>query len=259
MVYHRLKFSQYFIDNSEDYNHTGLARRKIEYKAIDYQCDSWFEKLLGLTHEVNYDIYYEAERDVIQINFQKTNGNSDWFANILEFSSKYYTSIEYDGKKLQLRVHHGWAEMYKTIKHEIREEWKALKEEHPDAHTEIIGWSLGSGQAILCAQDLNFNFGLKSYLYTFGSVKPFKATLLNYSLMKKYLSSICEQAYNFANINDLVTYMPPFWGFMMPRRVNVGLDPRTIFRLLNPNLYHTIYDNFLLYMRQNRPGRKSSN
>ncbi len=256
MDYHRLKFSQYFIDNSEDYNHTGLARRKIDYKAVSYECDTWFEKLMKIKHEVNFDIWYEEERDVIQINFQKSNGRSDWFANIFEFSSRYYDSIEFDGKMLQLRVHHGWAEMYKTIKHEIRDQWKALKDEHPDAYTEIIGWSLGSGQAILCAQDLNYNFGVKPYLYTFGSVKPFKATLLNYMQMRKYMRSICEQAQNFANINDLVTYMPPFYGFMMPHRVNVGFDPRTLLRLLNPNHYHTIYDQGLLYARRNRPDFK---
>ena len=246
MEYRPLRFEQYFIDNSEDYNHTGKARRKISYKAVAYECGGW-ERLLRLRHEVNYDIFYDRERDVIQINFQKTNGNSDWFANIVEFSSKYYDSIEFEGKPLQLRAHHGWAEMYKCIKHEIRDAWSALHQRHPDAHTEIIGWSLGSGQAILCAQDLNYNFGVRTYLYTFGSVRPFRYTRRNRAQTERYLSRICAECYNFANVNDIVTYMPPFYGFTMPRRVDVGRERRTLRRLLNPNYFHTIYDAAFLY------------
>lgn len=247
MQYHPLSFVQYFIDASADYNDTGLARREIDYKAVNYQCN-WLEKLLGFRHEVNYDIFYEAPRNVIQITFQQTHGFSDWFANIAEFGSRYYDAIDYRGQKLQLRAHHGWAEMYKTIKHDIRDTWSALHAEHPTARTEIIGWSLGSGQAILCAQDLNYNFGLRAYLYTYGSVRPFRYTRKNQALTKRYLGEICKKCYNFANINDLVTYMPPFFGFTMPNRVNVGLSlRRTLARLLKPMRYHTIYDDAELY------------
>jgi len=248
MEYKRLKFRQYFTDNSEDYNNTGKARRKINYKAVKYECNN-HEKKLHIKHEVNYDIFYEKERDVIQINFQKSNGKGDWFANIAEFSSKYYDSIKYKGKKLQLRAHHGWAEMYKCIKKEIRNEWLKLNKLHPDAHTEIIGWSLGSGQAMLCAQDLNYNFGVKPYLYTFGSVRPFKYTVFNKKRMLEYLSEICSQCYNFSNKNDIVTYMPFFYGFTMIRRVDLGKETISALRLSNPNKYHTCYDDASLYKK----------
>lgn len=246
MAYQRLPYEQYFIDNSEDYNHTGKARREIHYRAVGYHCNE-LEERLGLHHEVNFEIFYEADRDVIQINFQKTNGRSDWFANIAEFSSRYYDAIDFEGKRLRLRTHHGWAEMYKTIKREVRQDWLELHTQHPQAATEIIGWSLGSGQAILCAQDLNYNYGVKPYLYTFGSVRPFKYTLFNRKLMERYLSGICSECRNFANINDLVTYMPPFRGFVMPERWSLGKGRVRLSRLLNPNLYHTIYDRTEFY------------
>lgn len=245
--YRRLPFCQYFIDNGRDYNHTGRVRREIDYKAVSYQCNG-FERFLHFRHETNYEVFYEEDRGVIQINFQETSGFSDWFANIAEFGSRYYDAIDYDGGKLQLRAHHGWAEMYRAIKWEIRSAWQALHFAHPDAPTEIIGWSLGSGQAILCAQDLYYNFGLKAYVYTFGTVRPFRCTRQNRAETEKYLSEICAACWNFADVNDIISYMPPFFGFVMPRRVDVGTDKkRSFFRLLNPWRYHTHYDDPSVY------------
>ena len=91
---------------------------------------------------------------------------------------------------------------------------------------------------------------MKPYLYTFGSVRPFKCTPLNRKRMQKYLSTIYTDCANFANINDLITYMPPFRGFTMVRRVKVGTDlKRSFFRLLHPLKYHVHYDLPELYAR----------
>ena len=249
MAYRRLPFEQYFINTSEDYTHTGKVTYPVHYVAVKYNT-SKFGKALGLTHEVNYEIHYEPDRDVIQMHFQRTLDATDWFANIFEFSSRYYHAIEFEGEPLQLRVHHGWGNMYLAIKYEVREKWKELHDLHPDAATEILGWSLGSGIACLCCQDLNYNFGVKPYLYTFGSVRPFKYTLLNKERMRSYLATLCTDCENFADVNDLITYMPPFRGFTMIRRVNVGTGKkRTFFRMLNPLRYHVHYDRADLYTR----------
>lgn len=237
MRYIRLPYSQYFIDTSEDYNHTGRVGYAVKYIAANYVSGPFRRK-----HEVNYEIHYEPERDVIQIHFQCTNGFSDWVANIFEFSSRYYHAITFEGEPLQLRVHHGWGDMYLAIKRVIREEWMKLHSEHPDAHTEVVGWSLGSALACLCSQDLNFNFGVKTYLYTFGSVRPFKCLPTNKARTMRYLSTVCAKCMNFADLNDVITYLPPFRGFTMIRRVIVGADEkRTIFRLFRPLKYHTRY------------------
>ena len=247
MAYSRYGFTQYFIDNSEDYNKTGKATRQIHYSTVSYHCNR-LEELFKLNHEMNYEISYDKIRNVIQINFQKTSGISDWFVNIFEFSDKYYDAIDFRGHKLQLKVHHGWGEMYKSVKRTIREEWKKLHDENPDAETEIVGWSLGSALAILCSQDLNYNFGVRSHLITFGSVRPFAASKKDRLILKKYLHTVCKECYNFANINDIVTYMPPFRQFTMINRVEIGQSERkTIRRLLKPTVYHTIYDREELY------------
>ena len=232
MAYQRLPYEEYFINTSEDYTHTGRVTYPVHYVAVKYNTTK-FWKWLGISHEVNYEIHYEPERDVIQMHFQRTLDAIDWFANIFEFASRYYRAIEFEGEKLQLRVHHGWGDMYLAIKHEVREKWQQLKEAHPDAATEILGWSLGSGIACLCCQDLNYNFGVKPYLYTFGSVRPFKCQLVVRLV---------------ADVNDLISYMPPFRGFTMIRRVNIGTDQkRSFFRLLHPLRYHVHYDRAELY------------
>lgn len=255
MKYSHLPFEQYFINTSEDYNNTGLATYDVKYTAVRY-ADSKFEKLFSVEHEVNYEIHYEEERDVIQLNFQKSSGLMDWFANIFEFSSKYYDAITYGDLPLQLRVHHGWGIMYKTIKKDIRAKWKELHEAHPEAETEVIGWSLGSGQAILCCQDLNYNFGVKPHLFTYGSVRPFKSKSADSDRLTSYLNSVCEECWNFSDINDIVTYMPPFRGFVMIHRVDVSEElKRTFGKLLKPKIYHTTYDHSNLYSKF--VGRKS--
>lgn len=247
MSYRRLPFEEYFINTGEDFNHTGRMTRRVEYTACSY-CSGRLSKLFGVRHEVNYEIYYDGERDAIQINFQRTVGFSDWFANVFESSAKYYDAIDFEGGKLQLRVHHGWGDMYRAVKWQIRNGWKELHDLHPEAETEIIGWSLGSGIASLCAQDLNYNFGLKPYLYTYGSVRPFKSTRGNKAAMRRYLDGLCTRAFNFADVNDLISYMPPFRGFMMIKRVDLGSSVRrTLPRLLKPLRYHTHYDRPELY------------
>ena len=258
MEYRRLPFEQYFINTSEDYNHTGNITCPIKYTAVSYST-TWLERKLGISHEVNYEIHYEEERNVIQLNFQRTVGFSDWVANVGEFSVKYYDAIEFEGEPLQLRVHRGWGDMYLTIKREVRKQWQLLHEQYPDAETEILGWSLGSGQAILCAQDLNYNFGVRSHLFTYGSVRPFKSIRSNAVRMRKYLDSLCKECWNFADVNDIVTYMPPFRGFLMIRRVNVGTDlRRTVLRLLNPYRFHTGYDQAALYTVFSDPAGEKS-
>ena len=250
MSYERLPFAQYFLDTSGDYNHSGRPFREPDYQALRYPCSGKLRSLLGLCHEVNYAFRYDPERDAIEIHFEKTVGFTDWFANF-EYAAEYYDAIDFEGSSLQLRVHRGWAEMYLAVKRIIRAEWVRLHEAHPTAETEIIGWSLGSGQAILCAQDLNYNFGLRSRLYTFGSVKPFRAKgAEERERLDRYLTGLCAECRNFADINDIIGYMPPFRGCRDIRRVPLAFRERRFWRLMNPWRYHTCYDDPSLYREQ---------
>ena len=148
MSYQRLPYEEYFINTSEDFTHTGRVTYPVKYVAVKYNTTK-LGKLLGVAHEVNYEMHYEADRDVIQIHFQRTFGVIDWIANVFEFGSRYYRAIEFEGEPLQLRVHHGWGNMYLAIKQEVRQRWLELHDAHPEAATEILGWSLGSAIACL--------------------------------------------------------------------------------------------------------------
>lgn len=245
MSYSPLPFSQYFIDTSNDYNHTGKARYSIIYQQVQYEYK-------GKTFCADWEMHYEPDRDVIQINFEETDGMSDWYANLM-FVERYYDSFIDSGEKITLRVHNGWAAMYKAMKHQIRDKLKSILELHPEAEVEIIGWSLGSGQAMLCAQDLYHNFGIKSYLYTYGSVNPYKTNIFNRRKTKRYLNRCCKAIYNFAHKCDIVGYLPPrlFFGFIKPHRVNLGsFGLLGIIKLFNPKKYHTLYDDESLYAAQ---------
>ena len=240
--YSKLSYEQYFIDTSADYNKTGKARFEIKYIDVPY---TYKNKVC----HANYEIHYEPDRDVIQINFQETDGKKDWSVNLM-FTQRYYNAFDYEGKPIVLKVHNGWAAMYKAIKDIIRERFTDLHKAHPTAEVEIIGWSLGSGQAMLCAQDLYFNYGIKSYLYTYGSVNPFKTNIFNRRKIRRYLRECCKEVYNFADRSDIVTYLPfrLIFGFIKFRRVNVK-GRFKLFGLFNPYKYHTHYDQKDLYSK----------
>ena len=247
MKYYKLDYEQYFIDTSNDTNHTGKARFKIKYNDITY-------KYADEICHANYEVHYEVERNVIQINFQQTVGFKDWFVNFM-FLKEYYDSFYYNEKRITLKVHNGWAEMYKAMKHNIRNEVTELLRTYPKAYVEVVGWSLGSAMAQLCAQDLNFNFGIRPHLYTYGSVNPFKINLFNRKKIKRYLNDCCEEVYNFSHKSDIVTYLVPrIFGFIKMRRVNLGTFH--FLGLFNPMKNHTCYDQEELYNKIYEKERK---
>jgi len=236
--YKRLPYEQYFIDTSNDYGNTKKARKAIPYVRKYYTYK-------GIKFTANYFIDYDESRNVIQVYFEDTEGKLDWLTNFM-FIDKYYDIFEtiIDGKKVKidLRIHNGWAAMYKAVKHEIRNGVAELLSKHADAYVEIIGWSLGSGQAMICAQDLNYNLGIRPYVYTYGSVNPFKTNIFNRKNIHKYLMNCCKVVCNFYDVNDIVGYVPlNFFGFRKINGVKVKQDRFNIFRLFKPKKYHTEY------------------
>ena len=102
MAYRRLPFAQYFINTSEDFNATRRSTVRVNYTAISYTSGA-LDKLLGLQREVNYEIHYEPERDVIQINFQRTIGFADWLVNF-EFAAPSRMRCAKNGASCMRRI-----------------------------------------------------------------------------------------------------------------------------------------------------------
>jgi len=240
MSYTRLPFNQYYIDESNGYRNKNKRRFNIEFNHTEFEYKFLWKKVKC---SADWEIHYEADRNVIQINFEETNGNSDWFINFM-FKEKMYDSfhILWKGKKrkITLRAAAGWAKMYKSLKHDLKIKFRELWEQHPNAEVEICGWSLGSGQAQFCAQDLNWNFGIEPHVFTHGSVNPWRGFAC-----RDYIRSLNKEAYNFKHRSDIVGYLPPFIGYFCINPVWVGKF--SFKELFNPARWHTEYGEEYLY------------
>lgn len=226
-MYSRLPFNQYFSDTS----HIGTM------SIPDYTYDEITYIHKEHTHTAHYKVMYIENRNVIQIHFQGTAGLNQWIANF-EFPEDYYDSFKWEGVEIQLRVHEGWGCMYQGMKHIIRDQYTALHKKYPDADLEIIGWSLGSAMAQLCAQDLCFNCGVRGHVFTYGSVKPFYGNDKN---MKRYLSQCYTECWNFGDINDIVSYLVPLPRYFKLNKVKIAQDKFCITRIFKADKYHCEY------------------
>lgn len=228
MKYIRLNFEDYFTICSSNYNKIETILEVAKYDKIDYEYK-------GSTYTVNYQVRFDEARNCIQVIMQQTSGEMDWKANF-DFPSKIYDKFTFEGKLIQLKVHRGWGNMWLVCQQQIRSEIKALLDAHPDCYVEVLGWSLGSALAQLAAEDIYFKFGIKPYLYTYGSVKPFYG-----SDTYNFVKSCCAAAYNFYDHCDIVGYMVPFPGWKAINHCKVKLEPFSIIKLFKPKIYHTQY------------------
>lgn len=229
MTYTKLPFEQYFIDQSLG-SRGGKPQIKVNYKEVKYKHGKH-------EHNAFYCVLFDEKRDLYQIYFKETSSKSQWLSNF-NFPQKYYDSFQYAGKDIQLKAASGWSELYCALKWYIRNELSDLIKLHGKKEVEIIGWSLGSAIAQLCAQDLFFNYGIQSYVYTFGSVKPWYGKDKD---MKEYLAKCTKAVYNFYDWNDIVGYMVPLCGYFAMNHVKVKQDKFSIFRLFKPGKYHCEY------------------
>ena len=235
MKYKRLNFEDYFTICSDNWNKKETDLEMAVYKDVPYEYK-------GKTFYANYQVRYDNKRHCIQAIFQQTYEKSDWIVNF-DFPKKIYDEFTFDGKVIQLKAHGGWVTMWLVIQDMVRDEIKNLLLKHPNSYVEVFGWSLGSGIAQLAAEDIYFKFGIKPYLYTYGSVKPFFG-----KKSWKYVSTCCEEVYNFYDHCDIVGYMVPFLGWRAIKHVKVKLEKHfCITKLFNPLKYHTKYDTEGLY------------
>jgi len=229
MDYKRLNFEDYFTICSGNWNKLDTELNIAQYESIPY-------KYKNKEYLVEYQVRFDSERHCLQVILQQTNTKSDWYVNF-DFPSKIYDKFTFDNKLIQLKVHRGWGNMWLVCQSPIRQKIKALLDEHPNCFIEVIGWSLGSGLAQLAAEDIYFKFGIKPYLYTYGSVKPFygKDTY-------NFVKSCCQAAFNFYDHCDIVGYMVPFFGWKAINHCKVKLEKFGITKLFKPMNYHTRYD-----------------
>lgn len=229
MEYKRLNFEDYFTICSGNYNNLKTDLEIAEYTCIPYS-------YRGGNYKAEYQVRFDDKRNCIQVILQQTTSKSDWRVNF-DFPAKFYDKFTFDGKLIQLKVHRGWGNMWLVCQTAVRVQVAKLLKEHPDCFIEIFGWSLGSGLAQLAAEDIYFKFGIKPYLYTYGSVKPFfgKDTY-------DFVKSCCAAAYNFYDHCDIVGYMVPLPSCRAINHCKVKLEKFSPLKLFKPRIYHTNYD-----------------
>lgn len=238
MDYKRLNFEDYFTICSENWNNLNTSLDIADYTSIPYNYKN-------KDYRVEYQVRFDEKRNCIQVIFQQTDSKMDWFANF-DFAANMYNKFTFEGKLIQLKVHRGWGNMWLVCQQAVRAKVADLLENHKGCYIEIFGWSLGSGLAQLAAEDVYFKFGIKPYLYTFGSVKPFYGKKTH-----NFVKSCCAEAYNFYDHCDIVGYMVPFIGWRAINHCKVKLEKFSIIKLFNPLKYHTKYDNRGQYEKYN--------
>lgn len=228
-MYKRLNYEDYFTICSRNWNKLETDLELASYASIPYEYK-------GKKFSVEYQVRFDGARNCIQVIMQQTASKSDWRVNFT-FPGKIYDKFTFDGKLIQLKVHKGWGNMWLVCQYDVRKSVKQLLDEHPDCDIEVFGWSLGSALAQLAAEDIYFKFGIKPYLYTYGSVKPFygKSTYA-------FVRGCCKAAYNFYDHCDVVGYMVPFPGCKAISHCKVKLEKFCITKLFNPDKFHTQYD-----------------
>lgn len=184
-------------------------------------------------HELNYTIQADPGIQTTYVIFQESNGKKDWKDNLnfLPISIKPYKNQE-----TVLKVHRGFAREYKSGNDEVLASVKAAIESYPGHKIVVSGWSNGGAVALLCAEDIFFNFKIRPDLITFGAPK-----VCANKKTAAYVYSCIGKATEYCHKSDMVTTVPP--GFCHVAKYPLG--EFSLKHFFQPKEYHTRYDEFI--------------
>jgi hypothetical protein len=191
--------------------------KDIDYKEAGISCD-W---IVFKTVDGN-------DKPCTVVLFQASNGNTDWKSNFNFWPSKPYKQAQKN-----LKYHRGFKNEYQSARDQIIEDVRANLTDN----VIVAGWSNGGAEALICVEDLNFQFGVKPLLVTYGAPKPFfgKRTM-------RYVMDCVSEAYLFENESDIVPKVPPFLGYYVLEKNRVHLGKRfNIFKSFKTPKWHTEY------------------
>lgn len=184
--------------------------------------------------EVDYAVKIFHEEKRIRLLFQESKGWRDWVNNF-KFPIKPYKNQEN-----VLWFAKGWANAYKSANDEIMEKLVQAHNENPDYDIEIAGWSYGGAMCLLAVEDFYYRTKLKCIVTTFGGPKPLFGRKTRQNIL-----NCCKEINQYCHRNDIVTLLPPLFGYCMGRKVKVG--KKKLFGLFFPYKYHTCYGDANLY------------
>lgn len=188
--------------------------------------------------DVDWLLFISDIEKVIYLFFQPTRTKRDW-ENNFNFPVKVYKN-----QKSCIKASRGWGDAWKSCNDEIMEVTIKAVDQNPDYDFIISGWSLGGAMSVLAAEDFYYRTGKNPTLITFGSPKPCFGLKT-----AKYIKKCCNgKVLQYADRNDIVTYLPPFPGFSHVKRVTIG-EKFSIKKLLDPTIYHCIYGDADRYIK----------
>lgn len=180
---------------------------------------------------VNYLIEVDNENKIIRLIFEQSKSKRDWLNNF-KFPIKPYKKQENI-----LYISSGYANAYKSANDIIQNDLINKVNENKDYKVEICGWSYGGAMAILCAEDFYYRTNIKAYVRTFGACK----IVFGKKSMEHILDSVANIK-QYANVNDLVIYLPPFFFYQHINKIKIGKF--NILKLFNIVKSHKDYLSF---------------
>ena len=179
-ILNSVAFSSYFNRPNECY----LPDRIKDKKFIYYK-----------KGHVEFKTYEEGS--TIYIVFQGSNGKSDWKDNF-NFYKKSSKIIPYSNKKSKLKVNKGFIEQYKKVRETIQN----IIQYNNYEKVIVTGHSLGGALSILCSVDLQYNYDITPYCFSFAN-----PNVGNKYFSESFLKRI-SIFQSFKNWNDVVCNVP---------------------------------------------------
>lgn len=188
--------------------------------------------------DVDFTVIVDTVDKKIRLIFAESNSDLDWKHNF-QFTIKLYKH-----QKNRFYVANGWGNAYTSANLEIIKKLTEKINTYPYFELEVLGFSFGGAMAVLAAEDIYYRLNIKSNLITFGCPK-----VLFGKKSKKYFESCCNSIKQYAHVNDIVTYCPPFLGYTNLNVIRLG-EKRSLKDLFNPYKYHQIYGDESLYNKR---------
>ena len=151
--------------------------------------------------------------NVIYIAFAGTDSLKDICMNV-EIAKQI---IPYDNTDSNIRVHSGFIKAYKSVRDQISHIVKAILPicmQEPKIF--ISGHSLGGAIALLCAIDIQYNFNIEPYTFTFGQPRVGNAEFAKSTVKRLF------NYFRFVNGDDTVTMFPKLGYYHCPKLVEIG-------------------------------------
>lgn len=199
------------------------------YELFTFLQNFGHENFITSGDDVQWIVLTDDSEKVIRLIFEESDGKRDW-TNNLKFPTKVYKK-----QNSCLKAARGWGDAYKSCNDEIMSTLIKHTFDIPDYEVQICGWSYGGAMCLLAAEDYHYRTGEKASVITFGAPKPLwgKDT-------KKYVQSCVKDVKQYTHVNDCIALLPPFIGYTRLSTDYIG-SGKSLFKLLRPRVYHTLY------------------